>query len=459
MALLLRSVARSDVGRAREQNEDSGYAGPRVVVVADGMGGHAAGEVASAVSVETVADLETLAAGFSPDEAEDAVAGAVARADTRIQDLVEENPARRGMGTTLTAMIWTGDAVVLGHIGDSRGYLLRDGQLTRLTHDHTYVQSLVDEGRITEEQARDHPARSLILKALDGRGDPEPDVSTIPARAGDRFLICSDGLTGVVPDDVVRDVLSGEPDLGLAADALVLLALDGGGPDNITLVLADVIEAPASPGAQDTFEAHYVGAAADMIRRREAQSAGAADAPDAAEHPPDGDDEMLRYAPQPPRRYRWLRRLLAAGVAIAVVVALATLAVGWAQGQYFVGDQDGQVATFRGLTQDLGPLGPSLVSEAGELPVAALPANFQRQVAETIPASDDAHATRITTNLRVQACRLHPPTTAPYPGLDCTGVVAEPTPSPTPTPSPGFPAPGSTQRPTPTGQPLSASGP
>jgi protein phosphatase len=457
MALFLRSVARSDVGRVREQNEDSGYAGPRVIVVADGMGGHAAGEVASAVSVEAVADLETGAASYSHDEARAAVAGAVVRADARIQDLVTENPARRGMGTTLTTMVWTGDAVVLGHIGDSRGYLLRDGTLTRLTHDHTYVQSLVDEGRISEDQARDHPARSLILKALDGRGDPEPDVTVVPARAGDRFLVCSDGLTGVVEDEVLRDVLATEADLSLAADTLVLLALDGGGPDNITLVLADVVEADEVPGTQDTFEAHYVGAAADVIRRREAQAAGVADDPGAVGRGSEADEEVLRYAPQPPRRFRWLRRLVVAAVAIGLVAFLATQVVRWAQSQYFVGDEAGQVATFRGPTQDFGPLGPSLVAEAGDLPVAALPETFQRQVAETIPAADDADADRITANLRTQACRLHPPATAPFPGLDCTGVVDETTPSPTIDPAP-LPLPGVPQ-PTPTGSALVASGP
>jgi protein phosphatase len=188
VTLSLRYAARSDVGLVRSGNEDSGYAGPRLLVVADGMGGHAAGEVASSLVVASIAALDDDDQGG---DLLDALADAVSGADTALRRTIDDDSALEGMGTTLTAMLWSGSRVGLAHVGDSRAYLLRGGDLLRLTHDHTYVQSLVDAGRISAEEAENHPRRSLLTRAMDGRNPAMPDLSVREVRPDDRFLLCS----------------------------------------------------------------------------------------------------------------------------------------------------------------------------------------------------------------------------------------------------------------------------
>jgi serine/threonine protein phosphatase PrpC len=243
MTLALRYAVRSDVGLLREGNEDSAYAGPHLLAVADGMGGHAAGEVASAATIATIAalDVDQPATDLLP-----ALANAVASANTRLQEMIMSDPATEGMGTTLTALLWSDGHAALCHIGDSRAYLLRDGKFYQITHDHTLVQSLVDEGRITEDDVATHPQRSLLLRALDGRTIADPDLSTHETMPGDRYLICSDGLSGVVTEQTLHQALSSVRDPDKAALQLVELALKGGGPDNITCIVADVVDAQAS---------------------------------------------------------------------------------------------------------------------------------------------------------------------------------------------------------------------
>ena len=196
MTQFLRYAAKSDVGMVRRDNEDSGYAGRTLLVVADGMGGHAAGELASSTAVATLAELdsEDLPAGDVLTALDDALLTSA----ERIAQFIEADPSRAGMGTTLTAVLWRGGRIALIHIGDSRAYLLRDGELSQITHDHTYVQTLIDAGRITAEDARTHPKRNLILRAIDGTGVPEGETSIREAHVGDRYLLCSDGLCGVV---------------------------------------------------------------------------------------------------------------------------------------------------------------------------------------------------------------------------------------------------------------------
>ncbi len=223
-ALALSYAVRSDVGLLREGNEDSAYAGPHLLAVADGMGGHAAGEVASAAAV-----------------------------------------------TTLTALLWSQGYAVLCHIGDSRAYLLRDGQFIQVTRDHTLVQSLVDEGTITEDDVAAHPYRSLLLRALDGRTIAEPDLTPLETYPGDRYLLCSDGLSGVVSEQTLHQVLASVRDLDEVTSRLVGLAIEGGGPDNITCIVADVIDARSSR-ALPTWQPVFAGAAAsgaqaDLSRR------------------------------------------------------------------------------------------------------------------------------------------------------------------------------------------------
>jgi len=499
MPLILRYVARSDVGLVREGNEDSGYAGPRVLVVADGMGGHAAGEVASAATVEEIAQLETsvplggegsaaeptgvadqnaedTSAGGGPVEAVTAVGavdlartaltGAVQHANERIRTLVEEDPRREGMGTTVTAALWTGAQLVLAHVGDSRAYLLRDGELTQVTHDHTFVQSLVDEGRISEDEAGVHPARSLLLRALTGSGDVEPDVVVVDVWPGDRILLCSDGLSGVVSSATMTEVLADTDDLVAAADRLVDLALKGGAPDNVTCVVADVVDTSEPAPGTEAAESVVVGAAAGPEGHRDTgRLRGVATAPaGAAERAErtlaaDDDHEALRYAPRPPRRFVWLRRVALLALAGLLVYAGVQLASSWVREQFYVGDESGEVAVYQGLSQEIGPVRLSELYEVtGGLPVEALPSIFQEQVAESIAADDLGDARRIVERLRREACAAHPPqvpetTASPTPSPSPTAgapptsttTPSPPTPtptavpSPTPTPTPGFP--------------------
>jgi PPM family protein phosphatase len=259
MTLALRYAVRSDVGLLREGNEDSAYAGPHLLAVADGMGGHAAGEVASAATITTIAPLDESDPG--PDLA-GALADAVATANLRLQELIVSDPAIEGMGTTLTALLWSEDYAALCHIGDSRAYVLRDGEFMQITHDHTLVQSLVDEGKITEDDVATHPHRSLLLRALDGRTIAEPDLSNLETFPGDRYLLCSDGLSGVVTEQTLHQTLSSIRDPDKAALRLIELAIKGGGPDNITCIVADVIDERSSR-VPPTWQPVFAGAAAN----------------------------------------------------------------------------------------------------------------------------------------------------------------------------------------------------
>jgi PPM family protein phosphatase len=471
MPLKLRYVARSDVGLVREGNEDSGYAGPRLLAIADGMGGHAAGEVASAATIEELVQIENAGGDRDPLRA---LQRAVKAANDRIRTIVDADPERHGMGTTLTALLWTGEALALAHIGDSRAYLLRDGILRRITHDHTFVQSLVDEGRITEDEASVHPARAMILRALQGDGDPDVDLEMIDVHGGDRLLVCSDGLTSVVRDTTLRDTLVEHDDLAETAEALVGLALKAGAPDNITCVVADVIEIDAPPAADDTAEVFLVGAASgeppqahpERRSRRGPAAAmrGLLGSSESTRRSTDEarDDEELRYAPRPPRRFRWLRRLAVLAVVAAVVWAGARLADDYVNDQYYVGDQAGEVAIFRGVSQEVGPLRLSSVHEiAADLPIGSLPTLYRNRVTDTIPAADLPEAEQIVASLRREACRAHAPEVAPTPTPrpGSTLVPAPTTPTPTATPGrtapalPTTPVPTITPRPLPTAPP------
>ena len=235
--LTVRYGVRSDIGLHREDNEDAAYAGARLLAVADGMGGHAAGEVASAAVIEALRPLDTqVPAG----ELLNALDHAVRRANTALRDMVQANPALDGMGTTLTALLWSGSQLGLVHIGDSRAYLVRDGEVFQITQDHTLVQSLLDEGKITAEEVASHPQRLLLLRALTGDHSSRPDLQLRQARPGDRYLLCSDGLHVVVPADAITRILLTVADADQAATDLIALAIDGGAPDNITCIVADV---------------------------------------------------------------------------------------------------------------------------------------------------------------------------------------------------------------------------
>lgn len=234
----LRYAVGTDPGLRREANEDSVYVNERLFAVADGMGGHAYGEVASSIAVAVLADLDVEA-----DDPLGELSGAAREIAIRLTDLAEENFDMRGMGTTLTALWWDGERFAVGHIGDSRCYVVREGALTQVTRDHTMVQALVDDGRMAAEQAAEHPGRSMLMRALQAGSAHDPDLFFQDVEVGDRYLICSDGLSDVVADADVARLLTATADGDETVRALIEAANAGGGPDNITCVVVDVMPA------------------------------------------------------------------------------------------------------------------------------------------------------------------------------------------------------------------------
>ncbi|KAE8762094.1 PP2C family protein-serine/threonine phosphatase, partial [Georgenia thermotolerans] len=263
MSIQLRFAARSDVGLVRSTNQDSGYAGPHLLVLADGMGGPAGGDIASSVAVAHLAAIDD---AHGADDLLDLLRGAVADAHAELVARSEADADLAGLGTTCIAVLRSGNKLAMVHIGDSRAYLLRDGTLTQVTEDHTFVQFLVSTGRLTPEQAERHPQRNVILRALgDNDGEVQLDESLREAVPGDRWLLASDGLFGVVSPDTIADTLRQIDDPGACAEELITLALRGGGPDNVTCVIADVVETGTGRAPDTTPQ--VVGAAAHDRQR------------------------------------------------------------------------------------------------------------------------------------------------------------------------------------------------
>lgn len=424
MTLTLRFGAVSDIGRTRKKNDDSAYAGPHFVMVADGMGGAAAGDVASAVAVHTMQRLD----GPPPEDMLEALAGAVHRANERLAELIEEDAAVEGMGTTVTAVLFDGTRIGVAHLGDSRGYLWRDGELLRITHDHTWVQSLMDDGRITEDEAKVHSHRSLLLKVLDGRHDSAPDLTVYDVQPGDRILICSDGLSGFVDHDRIERVLS----IGTAqsvAQELLQLALEAGSNDNVTVVVADVVDDAAPVAAEPIM----VGAAADS-------HSGGSYATTSTLTGAAVDPEELRYAPRPPRRFRWLTRTAAVVLGLALVAVAAVVSYTWSQQQYYVASSDGRVAIYQGVHLDLPGVELYHVYETQDLLLSELPSFRRSQVLDELAADDLDHAHSIVEELQTFAVACADADRSK--ARECSG--ATPAPATAPTSTSGSTAPSDT---------------
>jgi serine/threonine protein phosphatase PrpC len=239
MKLTLRSAQVTHVGLVRKNNEDTAYAGSRLAAVADGMGGMPAGELASDIVMSALAPLDT---PKDPKDAAGALREALDKANEQIRTTTESDASQDGMGTTVTSLLLSGDTITLVHVGDSRCYLRRDGTITQLTKDDTFVQSLVDQGVLTPAEARAHPRRSIVTQAVQGE-ELVPEVAQMTVQPGDRFLVCSDGLSDWVSEDSIAETLASVEDPDLCAGRLVDLALVAGAPDNVTVVVADVVKA------------------------------------------------------------------------------------------------------------------------------------------------------------------------------------------------------------------------
>jgi serine/threonine protein phosphatase PrpC len=458
MTLELRYAVRSDVGLLREGNEDSAYAGPRLLAVADGMGGHAAGEVASALTIASMAELDREP---PDDDMLQELADAVNAANSRLQDKILANPAVEGMGTTLTALLWSDGHAAVCHIGDSRGYLLRDGELYQITHDHTLVQSLVDEGRISADDVSTHPQRSLLLRALDGRSIAEPDLSVHDSQAGDRYLLCSDGLSGVVSDETLRDALSGIEDLDVVTRQLIELAIHGGGPDNITCIVADVVDQATSPlpptttpilagaavslgdlwpgadgtngltpvdhadtldslvaydGLEDHHEDHLAARTAPqpavtedgdprfpgditiMASSNGTSPVGLKTAPGRRSHR--AQPRRIREAPPTRGRRRWPIVTTSLVVLLAVIIGGGYIAWRWTQDQYYVAaNSKGQVVIYRGVNQKVAGVSLSSEYQLTTLQLDQVPSNYQQTVKTAYATGSLAQVRRTVDNI------------------------------------------------------------
>ncbi|KKE98634.1 serine/threonine-protein phosphatase [Mycolicibacterium obuense] len=342
MTLVLRYAARSDRGLVRANNEDSVYAGARLLALADGMGGHAAGEVASQLVIAALAHLDDDEPGGDLLSKLD---GAVREGNSAIAAHVEADPELDGMGTTLTAILFAGNRLGMVHIGDSRGYLMRDGELTQITKDDTFVQTLVDEGRITAEEAHSHPQRSLIMRALTGH-EVEPTLIMREARAGDRYLLCSDGLSDPVSHDTIAEALQ-IADVAESADRLIELALRGGGPDNVTVVVADVVDVTNHDFGQTQ---PILAGAVSGIDDQSAPPNTAAGRASAFNPKRNAAKPVVQQPEEPPPRPRSRRRIYLA-VAVLVLAVLAGLAVAReiVRNNYYVSEHDGVVSIMRGV--------------------------------------------------------------------------------------------------------------
>ncbi|MGL5929440.1 MAG: PP2C family protein-serine/threonine phosphatase [Dermatophilaceae bacterium] len=482
MSLAFHYAARSDVGMVRSNNEDSGYAGPHLLAMADGMGGHAGGDVASSTVIAALVELD--GESFGGRDASQALLDRITAANTEIGQQIDAEAQLEGMGTTLIALLRAADTMVLAHIGDSRAFLVRDGEVTQITRDHSFVQNLVDEGRITADEASTHPQRSLVTRVLTGAADDEPDLVVRQGRAGDRYLICSDGLTDYVARDTVAEVLTDITDPGECADRLVALALRAGAPDNVTVVVGDLVDL-ATTTAPPT-QPQIVGAASvrgdgtrPMPVTPAAKAAALSRAATGADSTDPADDARVALAEEGPRSRRGtVLRLLAAAIVAGVIVAGGTYAsYAWSQTQYYLGTDSGVVTVFRGVDQQLGPVTLSAPEYATAIDVDDLPASYSATLDEGIDVGSRTEADERVTELQVQAdacrwarsngeeCRAVPESWTPPTGTPTVTPItpsgpavtdsptASPTPSSTATPTRAprpSPSPGPARTPTPT---------
>jgi protein phosphatase len=402
------SAAASHVGKVRANNQDSGYAGAHLFVVADGMGGHAGGDVASAIAVKRIADTDR--PYDTVQDAEFALRSALLAANAQLAETVFDHGELTGMGTTVSGILRVDDKIALAHIGDSRIYLHRDGELRQISSDHTFVQRLVDSGRITPEEAAVHPRRSVLMRVLgDVDASPEIDTAVLDTKSGDRWLICSDGLSSYVSDEKIAAVLGSISDPEDAAERLIKESLDEGAPDNVTVVLVDIddsiqsshvppitVGSAASPLVFDT----------DSIRRplrlptlllhplKATQT-------DDSHFEPESEDylDVLMVEDRRRRRRRRIWWLVMAVVVVAAVAAAAIVGYQFTQTHYYVGSSDGRVAIYQGVQQDLGPIVLSHLVEQTSIELTSLTVFDRQSVIDTISTNALVDAQRVVARL------------------------------------------------------------
>lgn len=404
------SAAGSHVGKVRLNNQDSGYAGEHLFVVADGMGGHAGGDVASALAIQSIAHIDR--PFENPADAAQALRDALLEANQELAKTVFEHPELAGMGTTVSGFVRVGDRLAVAHIGDSRIYRWRDGVLTQVTKDHTFVQRLVDSGRITAEEAAVHPRRSVLMRVLgDVELTPEIDVEVLDTRPGDRWVLCSDGLSGYVDEERIGELLDEHPDASAAVEALIDESLDHGAPDNVTVVVVGVDDTPSSSAGRPLM----VGSAIQPPSYGAPTQRRIVRLPSLLLHPltPATDPEDEHFEPESEEllaaliaenERRKVRRRITWSVGVLLVASLivGALAAGyqWTQSRYFVGVSNGQVAVFQGVQQSIGPFPLSSVYFESDIDIDELSPFSRERVESTINARDLPEALSIIDRLQ-----------------------------------------------------------
>lgn len=388
--LNLRFAARSEIGKVRRNNEDAGYAAADLLVVADGMGGHEAGELASAATIAAVVAAASNSVGA--DEVLNQLAEAVITSGEYIADVVAGNRDLAGMGTTMTVVALRDDRIAMAHVGDSRAYVYRDGELQQMTKDHTFVQTLVDSGEITLAEAAVHPRRNLMMRAIDGIHAVEVDLSVRETREGDRYLLCSDGLCGVIDAKQIAECLSHE-NLTQAVTLLIDAAMSAGAPDNITVVVADVVN--------EAFEVDpvLIGSAADSANQSRLP---AVEFPDEGEVSVQVIDRVLIET-----KKNWLAPVVSTIGVIALGIAVS---LWWLANQWFVGvyEKTGVVAIFQGVPAG----GMYRLVEISDIDAGKLPKYEKDQVYQTFESGNYESADAAIKRLKLSAdlCVLTPTT-------------------------------------------------
>ena len=390
--LSLRFAARSEIGRIRKNNEDAGFASTDLLVVADGMGGHEAGELASAATVAAVVAAATKEA--NADEVLGNLSEAVITSGEYIADVVAGNRDLAGMGTTMTVVALRGDRIAMAHVGDSRAYVYRENVLQQMTKDHTFVQTLVDSGEISQEQAAVHPRRNLMMRAIDGIHAVEVDLSVRETRVGDRFLLCSDGLCGVLDHEVISECISAV-DPTNAVTLLIDAAMAAGAPDNITVIIADVVD------DELVVDPVLIGSAADSVNQ---ERLPAVDFPEESESLPATPWEF-----EIPK-FKFRRLLIPILSTLGLLALIVAGALFWISSQWYVGvyAPTKTIAIYQGVASG----GLSRLVEVSTLAVAELPDFERTQVVATIDSGThgDAQAAVARLQARADMCKGAPTT-------------------------------------------------
>ena len=394
MSIKTQSFAASNIGRVRKSNQDSGYAGYNFFFVADGMGGHAGGDIASAIIAQQVAQADR--DYEDTDQATAAVTEALLAANGKLAETVASHPELKGMGTTFSGIIVTGDLVTVTHIGDSRIYMVSSDQVTQLTKDHTFVQRLVDTGRITPEEALTHPRRSVLMRVLgDVEISPEVDTEVFKATAGDRWMLCSDGLSGVVPEEIINSILLNKSvDAEEATALLIYEALEHGAPDNVTVVVVDVLSAAVQ--SDFTPEPVFVGSAENEVvistRRggRLVEIFNPRIIRDLLVRKPidekfaiESEELLERIMKETRSRVRWrkIRGLTIVFLLIALAGFVANTAYNYTQTRYFIAENQGYVTIYQGIRESFGPFVFNRIYERTDISVDSLN-SYQQQLVD-----------------------------------------------------------------------------